>query len=131
MDVYDVTSLYALVAWAICSYYIICSIPALMNIMTYMFACILPCRSRRKAQLPLNLCTGIYQEVDNVAMHSNPSYSVILTSVRDHSNSVSGTSVDDEQLGHHTDTVSADSQVEDPEEGSSNYTYPKPCMLTG
>ena len=110
---------------------IISSIPALMNIMTYMFSWILPCRSRRKAQLPLNSSTGIYEEVDNVAMHSNPSYSAILTSVRDHSNSVGGTSVDGEQLGHHTGTVdSADSQVEDPEEGSSNYTYPKPCMLT-
>ena len=109
---------------------IISSIPALMNIMTYMFACILPCRSCGKAQLPLNLSTDIYPEVDNVAMHSNPSYSAILTSVRDHSNSVSGTSVDDEQLDPHTGTVSADSQVEDPEEGTSNYTYPKPCMLT-
>ena len=87
-----------------------------------MFSCILSCRSRRKAQLPQYSATGIYEEVDNVAMHSNPSYSAILTSVRDHSNSVGGTSVDGEQLGHHTDTVdSADNQVEDPEEGSYNY----------
>ena len=90
--------------------------------MLYMFAWILSCRSRGKAQLPLYSATGIYEEVDTVAMHSNPSYSAILTSVKDHSTSVNGTCVDDEQLGHHTSTVdSADSQVEDSEEGSYNY----------
>ena len=50
-------------------------------------------------------------------MHSNPSYSAVLTSVRDHSNAVCSTCGDDELVGHHNSTVSADSQVEDLEEG--------------
>lgn len=60
----------------------------------------------------------------NVPMCSNPSYSTVLTSVRDHGGTVSSTCVD-EQLARHTSADNADSQVE--EEGSADYTYPKPC----
>ena len=54
-----------------------------------------------------------YNEANNVAMYNNVnlSYSTVLTSVRGHSNSVSSTSVDGEQLGHHTGIVSADSHA--------------------
>ena len=51
------------------------------------------------------LCTATY--------HTVPFW----TSVRDHSNAVCSTCGDDELVGHHNSAVSADSQVEDLEEG--------------